>query len=181
MQSLSTLAKDCEDTPFLPSQPTVQPNQQVRANSPERMNWDTYFSQVAQLISSRSSCNRLHVGCVIVNDRRIASTAYNGFLAGAPHKSMVRDNHEQATVHAEQNAIADCARRGVSVDGSTCYVTHYPCINCAKILAASGVKTIKYISNYKNDPLVPGLLLNAGVNVEQLPAITRTPLSPLPT
>jgi len=134
----------------------------------QRLSWDQYFSQVATLISCRSTCHRLRVGCVIVNDRRIASTGYNGFLAGAPHESIVRNNHEQATVHAEQNAIADCARRGVSTAGATCYVTHYPCINCAKILAASGVRMVKYVSDYKNDPLVPGLLSSAGVHVEKL-------------
>ena len=147
--------------------PTTAPST-VEMTRTGRMSWDQYFSQVAKLVSCRSTCHRLRVGCVIVNDRRIASTGYNGFLAGAPHESVVRDNHEQATVHAEQNAIADCARRGVSTDGATCYVTHYPCINCAKILAASGVRTIKYVSDYKNDPLVPGLLENAGVCVKQL-------------
>ena len=91
------------------------------------------------------------VGCIIVKDNRIISQGYNGFLPGCPHKSFVRDNHEQATVHAEQKAVADCARRGVSCDGCTAYITHYPCIHCFKIMAASGIKEIKYINDYKND------------------------------
>ena len=120
----------------------------------KRLSWDEYFMSVAFLISSRSPCERLHVGCVIVKNNRIISAGYNGFLPGEPHKSIVRDNHEQATVHAEQNAIADCSSRGVSVKNSTIYITHFPCINCAKIIAASGIKEIKYSEDYKNDLLV---------------------------
>lgn len=120
----------------------------------ERPNWDTYFKKIALVTKERSPCERLQVGCVLVKDNRIVSQGYNGFLPGCPHNSVVRDNHEQATVHAEQNAIADCAKRGVSCHGATAYVTHYPCIICARLLLASGIKTIKYIEDYKNDPLV---------------------------
>ena len=133
----------------------------------ERLTWDEYFMKVAHLISCRSSCHRLHVGCVIVVNNRIISAGYNGFLAGAEHKSVIRDGHEQATVHAEQNAIADCAERGVSTRNATCYITHYPCINCAKILAASGIKMIKYNESYReNDPLVTEILASAKVTIE---------------
>ena len=126
----------------------------------------------AMLMATRSSCERLHVGCVIVSGgaqrNRIVAAGYNGFLPGAPHISKVRDGHEQATVHAEQNAISDAARRGVSLDGATAYVTHFPCINCAKILAAAGVVRIKYHRDYRNDALVASLLRESGVEVEQL-------------
>src|SRR5258707_14422793 len=84
-----------------------------------------------------------------------------------PYTTLFR-SHEQATVHAEQNAIADAARRGSSVDGCTAYVTHYPCINCAKILAASGIAEVKYHEDYTNDPLVAPLLSAAGVKVIKL-------------
>ena len=131
----------------------------------KRLDWDEYFISTALLISSRSSCDRLKVGCVIVKDNRIVSAGYNGFLPGEPHKSIVRDNHEQAIVHAEQNAISDCSSRGVSVKGATAYITHYPCLNCAKILAASGIKDIKYESDYKNDELVPKIVK---VNITQI-------------
>jgi dCMP deaminase len=80
----------------------------------------------------------------------------------------VRDGHEQATVHAEQNAVADAARRGSLVDGCVAYVTHYPCVNCAKILAAAGIAEIKYRSDYDNDPLGASLLAEAGVKVTKL-------------
>jgi dCMP deaminase len=82
---------------------------------------------------------------------------YNGFLGGCEHKSIVRDNHEQATIHAEINAVTDAAKRGVSIDGAEAYVTHYPCLNCYKALASSGVKKIYYNTDYKNDPVVEEL------------------------
>lgn len=138
----------------------------------ERPSWDAYFMATAMLMASRSSCERLHVGCVIVSagahKNRVIAAGYNGFLAGSEHVSHMRDGHEQATVHAEQNAISDAARRGVSLEGAVAYVTHYPCVNCAKILAAAGVRTVKYYHDYRNDPLVLALLNEAGVKVTQL-------------
>lgn len=137
-----------------------------------RPSWDEYFMATAMLISTRSPCERLHVGCVIVSGgerkNRIVAAGYNGFLPGTPHVSRVRDGHEQATVHAEQNAIADAARRGSVVEGCVAYVTHFPCINCAKILAASGIAEIRYRRDYSNDPLVAPLLADAGVKILQL-------------
>ena len=130
-----------------------------------RIDWDSYFMSMAFLIASRSSCDRLHVGCVLVKDTRVISVGYNGFLPKVPHISKVRDGHEQATVHAEQNAISDCAARGISCRESTAYITHYPCINCAKILAAAGIKEIKYHCDYKNDELVPELLQLSDITV----------------
>ena len=118
-------------------------------NNETRLKWDEYFMSIAYLISSRSTCSRLKVGCVLVRDNRIISVGYNGFFSGCPHNSIVVDNHEQATVHAEQNAIADCAKRGVNVNNCTAYITHYPCINCTKILVASGIKNIIYNAKSK--------------------------------
>ena len=120
----------------------------------ERRSWDEYFKEIVQVTSKRSACERLQVGCLLVKDNRIISQGYNGFLPGCPHKSIVRNNHEQATVHAEQNALADCAKRGVSCNESTAYITHYPCIICCRLLLASGIKEIKYLEDYKNDSLV---------------------------
>ena len=120
----------------------------------ERLSWDEYFAKIVKVTAERSSCDRLHVGCLLVKDNRIVSQGYNGFLPGCPHKSVVRNNHEQATVHAEQNALCDCAKRGVSCAESIAYVTHYPCIICARLLLAGGIKEIKYLHDYKNDELV---------------------------
>ncbi len=137
-----------------------------------RPSWDDYFMATAVLLSTRSPCERLHVGCVIVSagerKNRLIAAGYNGFLPGTPHTSRVREGHEQATVHAEQNAIADAARRGSSVEGCTAYVTHFPCINCAKILAAAGIAEVRYRIDYKNDPLVAPLLADAGVRIVKL-------------
>ena len=134
----------------------------------KRINWDDYFMCIAFLISSRSPCERLHVGCILVKDTRVISVGYNGFLPKTPHKSIVRNGHEQATVHAEQNSISDCAKRGIQCDGSTAYITHYPCINCTKILISSGIKEIKYNDDYKNDPIVSELLLSANITIVKL-------------
>ena len=90
----------------------------------------------------------------MVRDSRIIAQGYNGFLPGAPHESKVINNHEQATVHAEQNTITDCAKRGVSSNNCDAYITHYPCVNCMKILCASGIKNIYYVNDYNNDTLV---------------------------
>jgi dCMP deaminase len=138
----------------------------------DRPSWDQYFMSAALLFSLRSACERLHVGCVLVSGgaqrNRIVAAGYNGFLPGASHISHIRDGHEQATVHAEQNAIADAARRGISLEGSTAYISHFPCINCAKILASSGIICIKYHWDYRNDPLVPELLGEIGITIEHI-------------
>jgi dCMP deaminase len=145
---------------------------QAARKFPRRPSWDEYFMATAVLIATRSNCDRLQVGCVVVTGgerkHRLVAAGYNGFLPGTPHVSRLRDGHEQATVHAEQNAVADAARRGSSVEGCVAYVTHYPCINCAKILAAAGISEIKYRSNYRNDPLVGLLLEEAGIKILKL-------------
>ena len=119
-----------------------------------RPSWDEYFKEIVQATAKRSPCERLHVGCLLVRDNRIISQGYNGFLPGPQHESILRDGHEQATVHAEQNAVADCARRGVSCEGATAYITHYPCIICCRLMLAAGIKEIKYIEEYRVDLLV---------------------------
>ena len=120
----------------------------------KRPTWDEYYKKIVVATKERSPCERLQVGCLLVKNNRIISQGYNGHLPGAPHESIVKNNHEQATVHAEQNAICDCAKRGVSCRDSTAYVTHYPCIICTRLLLAAGIKEIKYLEDYKNDNLV---------------------------
>ena len=133
-----------------------------------RLTFDQMFKKILLATAERSPCHRLQVGCVLVKNKRIISQGYNGFLPGAAHKSVVRNNHEQATVHAEQNAICDCAKRGVSCEGATAYITHYPCIICTRLLLASGIKDIKYLEDYKNDELVKLFTNELGVKIEQL-------------
>jgi len=133
-----------------------------------RPDWKTYFKEIVEVTSKRSACERMKVGCLLVKDNRIISQGYNGFLPGCPHKSIVRDNHEQATIHAEQNAICDCAKRGVSSSGCDAYITHYPCIICTRLLLASGIEHIYYINDYKNDNLVEYFANQKKVLIEKI-------------
>ena len=130
-----------------------------------RPDWDEYFKEIVFVTKKRSPCNRLHVGCLIVKDNRIISQGYNGYLPGCPHKSIMDNGHEVGTIHAEQNAIIDCAKRGVSCKDSIAYITHYPCFNCMKLLCASGILTIKYIEDYNNDSNVLMLSELCGVDI----------------
>ena len=102
-----------------------------------RLSWGEYFIATAFLISSRSPDKRLKVGCVLVRNNHVISMGYNGFLPKVEHQSFMENGHEQATVHAEQNSIADCAKRGVETENAIAYITHYPCINCFKILEST--------------------------------------------
>lgn len=133
-----------------------------------RPSWDEYFKEIVICTTKRSSCKRLQVGCLLVKDNRIISQGYNGFLPGCIHESIMRDGHEQATVHAEQNAVCDCAKRGVSSENCTAYISHYPCIICTRLLIASGIKEIKYINDYKNDLLVSYLSKQANINIKKI-------------
>ena len=135
-----------------------------------RPTWDEYFRDLVELTATRSSCSKLHVGCILVRDNRIVAQGYNGFIAGCPHTPHDRDGHEMLTVHAEQNAIVDCAKRGVSCNGCIAYITHYPCLNCTKILLSAGIKKILYINRYHNDALVETMCNEMNCIIEQLPS-----------
>jgi len=120
-----------------------------------RKSWDDYFLDLANLVATRSTCDRLHVGCVIVKDKRILATGYNGSPAGRPHCDdighILEDNHCVATIHAEINAIAFAAQYGTPLNGSTIYLTHSPCWPCTKALFSAGIKTIMFKEEYKFD------------------------------
>lgn len=133
-----------------------------------RPTWNEYFQKLTELTALRSSCKRLSVGCILVRDNRIISQGYNGFLPGCPHNSYIVNGHEVGTIHAEQNAIIDCAKRGVSCDCCTAYITHYPCITCCKLLLASGINNIYYINDYNNDILVDEFCKLMNIKIEKL-------------
>jgi dCMP deaminase len=133
-----------------------------------RLNWDEYFMSIALLASKRSPCLRLNVGSVIVKNNRLISMGYNGYISGAPHISRIQDNHEQSTIHSEINAISDCAKRGTSLDNSKIYITHYPCINCFKSIAACGIKHVIYLDDYNNNPIVHELAIDSNIIIEKL-------------
>ena len=137
-------------------------------NSTTRLEWDEYFMSIALLASYRSPCLRLNVGSVIVINNRIISMGYNGYIPGAPHISRIQDNHEQSIIHSEINAITDCAKRGVSLEGAKIYITHYPCPNCFKTIAACGIKEIYYLDNYCNNIIVEELARDSSTLIKQL-------------
>ena len=138
----------------------------------QRIEWDDYFMSIALLASQRSPCKRLQVGSVVVKDGRLISMGYNGFIPGAPHISRVKDNHEQSIIHSEINAITDCAKRGTSLSNAKIYVTHYPCINCFRSIAASNIKEIVFLNDYKNDETVAQLAEDASIMIRKL-AVTN--------
>jgi len=133
-----------------------------------RLDWDEYFMSISLLASCRSPCQRLHVGSAIVKNNRLISIGYNGFIPGAPHISRVEDNHEQSIIHSEINAITDCAKRGTSLEGAIIYVTHYPCINCFKSIAACGIKEVIYLEEYNNNPIVQELASDSNIVIKKL-------------
>jgi len=139
----------------------------ILQNENERISWDTYFMSIATLASLRSSCNKLHVGSVIVKNNRVVSMGYNGFISGSPHISHIINNHEQATVHSEINAITDCAKRGVCIDNAKIYITHFPCINCFKTIVSCGINEIIYYDDYNNDDLVFVLAKEANIIIQK--------------
>jgi dCMP deaminase len=124
---------------------------------------DTYFMGMAQLISTRSTCVRRQVGAVIVKDKRVLTTGYNGSPKGTKHcedLGCIRDQqnipsgtrHELCRgVHAEQNAVIQAAYFGISIDGATIYTTTYPCSMCSKILINAGIREIVYADSYMDD------------------------------
>ena len=133
-----------------------------------RLDWDEYFMSIALLASQRSPCQRLNVGSVIVKNNRLISMGYNGYIPGAPHISRIQDNHEQSIIHSEVNALSDCAKRGTSLEGAKIYVTHYPCINCFKSIAACGIKEVIYLDDYNNNPIVEELANDSQIIVTKL-------------
>jgi dCMP deaminase len=134
----------------------------------ERLDWDEYFMSIAFLASCRSPCQRLNVGSIIVKNNRLVSMGYNGYIQGAPHISRMQDNHEQSIIHSEINAIADCAKRGASLEDSKIYITHYPCVNCFRSIAACGIKEIIYLDDYNNNPIVQELADDSGITIKQM-------------
>ena len=136
-----------------------------------RPNWDTYFMNIARVVAERSTCDRAFVGAIIVLDKRILTTGFNGSPAGLAHCDeeghLLVDGHCVRTIHAETNAIIQAALHGVSTRGATCYVTHFPCINCAKTLINAGVVRIVYAEPYRVSDIALQFVRGAGIEVEQ--------------
>lgn len=139
----------------------------------ERITWDQFFMAQSHLLALRSTCTRLAVGATIVRDKRIIAGGYNGSISGDDHcidkGCYVVDKHCVRTVHAEVNALLQCAKYGTSTNGADLYVTHFPCLPCTKSIIQSGVKTLFYAEDYKNNPYAVELLQQAGVKVIHVP------------
>ncbi len=142
----------------------------------ERLSWDDYFMEITHLVAKRSTCLRRHVGAVIVRDKRILATGYNGAPRGLPHCSetgCIREKmgvpsgqrHELCRgLHAEQNAIIQAALFGVSIEGAQIYIVAQPCVVCAKMIINAGIKRVVFENEYA-DPLAEQMLNDAGIEL----------------
>jgi dCMP deaminase len=138
-----------------------------------RISWDHYFIAQAAMLSTRSTCTRLHVGAILVKENRVIASGYNGSVAGTAHCTEVGDlmvdGHCIRAVHAEQNALMQAAQMGISVAGSTVYVTDVPCVHCTKLLLQAGITTIKYLRDYRNDPFASTLIAEKNITFAKVP------------
>lgn len=138
----------------------------------QRISWHEYFMAQAKLISLRGTCSRLYVGSVITRDRRVIAGGYNGSISGDAHcldeGCKVVDGHCIRTIHAEQNALMQCAKFGVPTQGAEIYVTHFPCLHCTKLIIQSGIRHIYYETPYRMDEYMMELLNQAGVGTTQI-------------
>ena len=137
-----------------------------------RINWDQYFMTQATLLSLRSTCTRLSVGAIIVRDHRVIAGGYNGSVSGDVHcldeGCYLVDGHCLRTIHAEMNAVLQCAKFGVATANSDIYVTDFPCLQCTKMLLQAGIKSINYLRNYHNNDYAVQLLKRKNVSVKQI-------------
>jgi dCMP deaminase len=146
-----------------------------------RPDWDSYFLKIAYAVSERSTCDRAFVGCVLVLEKRILTTGFNGSPAGQAHCDdaghLMVEGHCVRTIHAETNAIIQAALHGVSTRGAICYVTHFPCINCSKVLINSGITRLVYCESYRPDPVAFDFLNGAKIDIIQKEFCSKPPNS----
>ncbi|SIS36777.1 ComE operon protein 2 [Salimicrobium flavidum] len=139
-----------------------------------RVEWDQYFMAQSHLLKSRSTCERLAVGAVIVREKRMIAGGYNGSVTGEVHcideGCYVVDGHCIRTIHAEMNALLQCSKFGVATEGAEMYVTHFPCVHCTKAIIQAGIKAVYYSADYKNHPYAEELLAHTGVHTEKVPS-----------
>lgn len=137
-----------------------------------RIPWDQYFMAQSHLLALRSTCTRLMVGATIVRDKRIIAGGYNGSVSGSVHciddGCYVIDGHCVRTVHAEANALLQCAKFGVPTENAEIYVTHFPCLQCCKLLIQSGIKKVYFAQDYRNHPYAIQLFEEAQVETKKV-------------
>lgn len=138
----------------------------------KRLSWNEYFASMAEIVAARGTCDRLKVGAIIIKDNRIIATGYNGGIYGDEHcidvGCKIVDNHCIRTIHAEENAIIQCARYGSPTENTEIYVTHFPCMNCSKSIIQAGIKEILYTHDYRNNPYAKELFEKAGVKITKI-------------
>jgi dCMP deaminase len=143
----------------------------------ERPTWDQYFMSLATVAAHRSTCERAHVGAIMVRNRQVLATGYNGSVRGLAHCDdighLIVDGHCVRTVHAEMNAIAAAAANGTILTGATCYVTHYPCLHCAKLLLNAGIVRVFYHHEYRKDQITQAFFDQSGVQIDGLSLLTH--------
>jgi dCMP deaminase len=124
---------------------------------PVRKSWDQYFLDIATQVATRATCDRKHVGSVIVKNKTILATGYNGSIHGMPHCDdvghQIEDGHCIRVVHSEQNAIIQAAKNGISIDGSSIYITCSPCWICFKMIVNAGIKQIIFGEFYQDEKI----------------------------
>ena len=134
-----------------------------------RDNIHIYFLKIADTVALRSTCDRAKVGAVIVRDKNILATGYNGSISGTKHCNdvghLIRDDHCVRTIHAEMNAVIQSAKNGVSIKDSDIYITAFPCWNCFKVLANAGIKNIYFSEEYRVDDLVVDTARELGIKL----------------
>lgn len=139
----------------------------------ERKNWDEYFMDIAEQVSTRATCDRKHVGAVIVKGRTLLSTGYNGSVRGAPHCDevghLMEDGHCVRTAHAEANAIVQAAKNGTAIDGSYIYTNASPCWPCFKLIANAGITRIIFKTLYR-DARIHEFAKQSGIDLTHLGA-----------
>ncbi|MDI3535085.1 MAG: dCMP deaminase [Thermosediminibacterales bacterium] len=140
--------------------------------SQNRISWHDYFMLQAKTIALRSTCTRLMVGCLITRDNRVIAAGYNGSVSGDVHcidvGCKLENGHCVRTIHAEANAILQCAKFGISTNGADIYVTHFPCLNCTKMIIQAGIKNLYYETDYRVDSYALELLKNSKVSIYQI-------------
>jgi dCMP deaminase len=133
-----------------------------------RVSWDDYFMNIAREVSSRSTCDRKFVGAVVVRDKCILATGYNGSIRGLPHCDeeghLMEEGHCVRTVHAEANAIVQAARNGIRIDGSAIYVTASPCWGCFRLIANAGIARVVFGEFYR-DPKIFDVAQRLGIEL----------------
>jgi len=134
-----------------------------------RQDWNTYFIEIAKQVATRATCDRKSVGAVIVRDNQILSTGYNGSIRGTLHCDevghMFDNDHCVRTVHAEVNAICQAARNGICIEGAKLYTNTFPCWNCFKMIANSGIKEVYCGDAYRASDVVYEAALEAGITL----------------